>query len=90
MYQKKYCRKKHVDSWLIWEEVQRHWALIKDFNTFMYDHTLNSGRKHFCNYYFWAFSKQEILKSQNKDCFKINNKPRVLMPKKVEYVKFKN
>ena len=29
----------------------RHYVLIKDFNAFMYDHTLLRGRKH-CHYCF--------------------------------------
>ena len=33
---------------------------------------------------------QKILKRHVKDCFKINGKQRVIMPKEGEYVKFKN
>ena len=36
------------------------------------------------------YSTEEILKCHIKDCFKINNKQRIIMPKKGEYVKFKN
>ena len=32
---------KHVDLLLIGEEGIRHYALIKDLNTFMYDHTVH-------------------------------------------------
>ena len=32
---------------LIGEESKRHYVLIKDFNTFMYDYTLHCARKHF-------------------------------------------
>ena len=38
---------RHVDLSLIGEEYERHYVLIKDFNTFMYNHTLSRGRKHF-------------------------------------------
>ena len=38
---KKCCEEKHVDLLLIGEEAKRHYVTIKDFNTFMYDHTLN-------------------------------------------------
>ena len=55
----------------------------------MYDHTLHCGKKHFCCYCLQAFSTEEILKCQVKDCFKINGKRRI-MPKKGEYVKFRN
>ena len=37
-----------------------------------------------------AFSSEEILKSHIKDCFKINGKQTIKMPKKGEYIKFKN
>ena len=55
----------------------------------MYDHALHYGRKHFC-YCLQAFSTEEILKCHNKDCFKINAKQKIIMPKKEKYVKFKN
>ena len=48
------------------------------------------GRKHFCCYCLHAFITEEVLKRHIKDCFKINYKQRIIMPKKVEYVKFKN
>ena len=37
-----------------------------------------------------AFSTEEILKHHTKDCFKINGSQRNIMPKKGDYVKFKN
>ena len=55
----------------------------------MYDHTLHCGRKHFCLYCLQAFSTEEIL-SNIKGCFKITDKQRIIMPKKGEFVKFKN
>ena len=48
------------------------------------------GRTHFCRYCLQAFSTDEILKRHIKVCFKINGKQRIIMPKKSEYVKFKN
>ena len=62
--------KKHVDLLLIGEEGKRHYVLIKDFNTFMYDQTLHHEKKHFCCYSLQAFSTEEILKQHIKDCFK--------------------
>ena len=59
-------KKKHVDLLLIGEEGTRHYVFVKDFNTFMYDHTLHSGRKHFCCYCLQAFSTEEILKTALK------------------------
>ena len=40
------------------------------------------GRKHFCRYCLQAFTAE--------DCFKINDKQRIIMPKSGEFVKFKN
>ena len=68
---KKYCEENHVDLLLIGEEGKRYYALIKDFNTFMFDHTLHRGRKHFCRYCLQAFSSEEILKCHIIDCLKI-------------------
>ena len=84
---KKCCEEKHVDLLLIGEEGKRH-VLIKDFNTFIYDHTLHHGKKRCCC--LQAFSTKEILKCHIKDGFKINGKQRIIMPKKGEYVTFKN
>ena len=53
----------------------------------MYDYTLHCGRKQFCRYHLQAFSTEEILKSHIKDRFKVNG---IIMPKKGEYVKFRN
>ena len=55
----------------------------------MYDHSLYHERKHFCRYCLHAFITEEILKRYSKDCFKINGKQMIKMPKKGEYVKFK-
>ena len=42
IYVSKNCsEEKHVDLLLIGEEGIRHYALIKDLNTFMYDHTVH-------------------------------------------------
>ena len=56
----------------------------------MYDQTLHRGRKHFCRYSLHAFVTEEILKVPIKDCFKINGKQIIKMPKKGECIKFKN
>ena len=38
---KKCCEEKHVDLLLVGKEGKRHYVFIKNFNTFMYDHTLH-------------------------------------------------
>ena len=74
---------------MIGEDGKRHYNRIKDFNTFMHDHTLHLGRKHFSCYFLQAFSREKILKSHIKDRFKINGKQRTIISKKGKYVKFK-
>ena len=74
---------------MIGEEGKRHYVLIKDFHTFMYDDTLHRRRKHFCRYCLQAFSPEEILKSHIKDCFKINGKQRIIIPKKANLLNSK-
>ena len=55
----------------------------------MYGHTLHHEKKSiFVVIVFQAFNTEEILKIRIKDCYKINGKERILMPKG-EYVKFK-
>ena len=49
----------------------------------MYDHT-------FCRCCLHDFSTEEILKRHIEDCFKINCKQRIIIPKKGEYVRFKD
>ena len=56
----------------------------------MYDNALHGGRKHFCCYCLHTFITEEILKRHIQDCLKIKGKQRIVMPKKGEYVKFKN
>ena len=51
----------------------------------MYNHSLP-----FYRYCFHAFITKEILKCHIKDCFKVDGKKRIIMPKKGEYVKFKH
>ena len=87
---KKCCEEKHGDLLLTGDKGKRHYVLMRDFHTFIYDHNLYRGRKHFCCYCLQAFSTKEILKCHFKDCFKINGQQKILMPKKGEELKFKN
>ena len=67
IYISKKCEVKHVDLLLIGEEGKKHYVLINNFDTFMYDHTLDSGRKYFCCYCLQAFSTEVILNCHVKD-----------------------
>ena len=46
---KKNAAKKNMVA-LIGKQGKRHCVPIKDFNTFIYDHILHRGRKHFSRY----------------------------------------
>ena len=60
IYLSKNTFKKNMNLLLIGEERKRHYVVIKDFITFMYNnHTLHRGRKHFCRYCLEAFSTAE-------------------------------
>ena len=86
------CEEKHDDLLLIGKEgkgVFYQNVFIKNLNTFMYDHTIRCGRKHFCWYWLQAFNSGVILKSHIKDCFRINGKQRIITPKKGECAIFK-
>ena len=74
------------DLLLTEEKNKRHYLLIKDFNTFMYDYALHHG-KHFCC--LQVFSTEEILKHHINDCFKINGKQMIQMSQEDSNVKFK-
>ena len=63
---KKCWEDKYVDLLLIGED-KRHYTLIKNFNTFMYDHTLDCGRKHFCWNCLQTFRTAENFKCHVKD-----------------------
>ena len=61
IYVSKYTFNRNVDLLVIGEEGgKKHYVLIKDFNTFRYDHTLHGGTKQFCCYCLQAFSTAEI------------------------------
>ena len=59
-------------------------------NTFIYDHILHRGRKHFFHHFLQAFRAKEILKRHFKDCFKVKGKQRIIMLKKGENLESKN
>ena len=65
---------KYVDLILIREGEKKRYVLIKDFDRFMYDHSLHHGRKYFCRYCLHAFITEIILKSHVKYCLKFSGK----------------
>ena len=60
MHHTKCCEEKH-DLLLIGEEAKRHYVVIKDFNTFMYNHTVYRGRKQFLLLLFTSFQDRRNI-----------------------------
>ena len=56
--------------------------LFSKILSFMCDHTLHRGKKHFYRDCLQGFSAEEILKRHIKDYFKIIDKQMIIMPKK--------
>ena len=77
---KKCYEDKYGDLLLIGHENKKHFAFIKNFNTFMYYYTLHCGKNICC---LQVFNTEQILKCHVKNCFKINGKQRIIMLKKV-------
>ena len=73
---------------LITKDENKHYVLIKDFNSFMSKH---KERKHFCMYCLQCFSSEIILSNHIKNCLTINGKQAINMPKEGEnMLKFNN
>ena len=68
----KLCEEKHVEISLIREEGRRHCVPIKDFTTFIYDHSLHHEKKKFLSLLFISFQCRR--KCHTNDCFQINGK----------------
>ena len=73
---------------LYWSE---HYALIKDFNRFMYDITKDHNRKHFCRRCFGHFWRESNLLHHQKFCEGFNGcKTNIRMPPENSICEFKN
>ena len=76
---------------LITKDEKKHYVLINDFNSFMYNQTKHKERKHFCMYCLQCFSSEIVLSNHIKNCLTINGKQAINMPKKGENtLKFNN
>ena len=88
MYQK--ILLKDIIYYYIEEEDKEHYVFIKEFDVFIFDHTLTWWTQHFCFYCLQAFSTADTLKIHVNDCFKINSKQMIKMPKRAKYVRLQN
>ena len=76
---------------LITKDEKKHYVLIKDFNTFMYNQSKHKERKHFCMYCLQCFSSGRILANHVNNCLTINGAQAINMPKQGENIlKFNN
>ena len=76
---------------LITKDEKKHYVLIKDFNTFMYNQSKHKERKHFSMYCLQCFSSERVLANHVDNCLTINGAQAINMPKQGENIlKFNN
>ena len=76
---------------LITEDDKKHYALIKDFNCFMYNQTKHKESKHFCMHCLQCFSSERVLNNHKDNCIQVNGTQAVKMPDKDNNIlKFNN
>ena len=76
---------------LITKDGKKHYVLIKDFNTFMYNQSKHKERKHFCMYCLQCFSSERILANDVNNYLTINGAQAINMLKQGENIlKFNN
>ena len=67
---------------LITEGGNKHYVLIKDVNSLMYNKTKHRERKHFCMHCLQCFSTEEVLSKHKTNCMVINGEQAIRMPRK--------
>ena len=83
--------KDQMNLLLITKDEKKHYVLIKDFNSFMYNQTKHKNKKHFCMYCLQCFSSERILANHVNNCLTINGAQAINMPKQGENIlKFNN
>ena len=65
---------------LITEDDKKHYVLIKDFNSFMYNQTKHKESKHFCMHCLQCFSSERVLNNHKENCIQVNGIQAVKMP----------
>ena len=82
---------RHMNLLLITEDENKHYALIKDFNRFMYNQTKLKERKHFCMHCLQCFISERVLNDHKDNCIQLNGTQAVKMPDKDNNIlKFNN
>ena len=81
----------HELNLLLTSDEEKHlYVLIRSFNSLMRNHTKHHGTKEFCMHCLQAFSTKEVLAKHKENCFRINGKQGIQMPKKGSKVQFQN
>ena len=81
----------HMNLLLITENENKHYALIKDFNRFMFNQTKYEGKKHFCMHCLQCLSSDRVLNNHKDNCIQVNGTQAVKMPDKDNNIlKFNN
>ena len=81
----------HMELLLITKDENKHYILIKDFNTFMFNQTKHEHRKHFCMYCLQCFSSERVLNNHKDNCIQVNGAQAIKMPDKDNNIlKFNN
>ena len=76
---------------LIVKDEKKHYVLIKDFNTFIYNQSKHKEKKYFCMFCLQCFSSESILLKHTNNCLAINGKQAINMPKQGDNIlKFNN
>ena len=75
--------KDQMNLLLITKDERKHYVLMKDFNSFMYNQSKHKERKHFCMY---CLQCETILSNHANNCLKINGSQAIKMPKEGENV----
>ena len=74
--------KDQMNLLLITKDEKKHYVLIKDFNSFMYNQFKHKERKHFCMYCLQCFSSETILSNHASNCLKINGSQDINKPER--------
>ena len=83
--------KEQMNLLLITKDEKKHYVLIKDFNSFMYNQSKHKEKTHFCMFCLHCFSSESILVKHANNCLTINGKQAINMPKQGDNIlKFNN
>ena len=76
---------------LITKDEKKHYVLIKDFNTFMYNQSKHKEKKHFCMFCLQCFSFGSVSVKHANNCLTISGSQDINIPKQGDNIpKFNN